>query len=525
MTGFVLGLIAVFAVTVVLVRKIGVSKNRRARNRSQRDVTFPEDIGVEIIDRQHHARRAVRRQYVDNVAALDIFRDLLVCPEWYVERVVEDAEIRDQSLHVQASLSLAVPTLGENDRLLVPLMWAQKGTLLYDLHVEDRDKKMLCLVPQLKVKAALEIVVKHLFVDAYLSGPKEPGAELVRNTVASLRSLVWEMNKPTSQEMASMLRALESLREEAEIGTPERRAYHYSLKRLCEVLAKSYMIAVEVQHEPRMVIKLERTVPMVRSGAGEGIWEKVRFGLRVLLGGRPNRVIFPLAWPFWTPSYHFRITGEPGQYVSEHKVQYFSENGTPLPGARHTFPPHTQASVGLPFTHAYLRNSGTERDRQIQTEVRFSEIPPGVLGTATATSILLATLVTALTWLYPQHLNVTSLPDFPAFLFAFLGIAVSWMGFSSDVESVLRSSLASRASLAATIVLTLCCAMLYANRKWMTKPTWHFGFFGGSLHSFNGWWFLAACVVIAVAVTSIGYFLWRTRKYFKIIGRSARAEN
>jgi multisubunit Na+/H+ antiporter MnhB subunit len=221
-----------------------------------------------------------------------------------------------------------------------------------------------------------------------------------------------------------------------------------------------------------------------------------------------------------------RINGSADQYVIEHSLLYRKEEGAyravdeefssgdMKPDVR------VEEPSGVPYSHLYVRGLTKEPPtKRLLTVVKFAEVPPGVLGMATLASLLLTLFIVGFTIFSPNHPGLKDpIVALPGFLVTLLAVLISWMGFNSDRESVLRASMSARSGLVAVIVILLASVLLYAN-KWIYRPTRSLEFFGGSWEwsDLNVWWIGLSCVSILVSLTLLVVFAVRTLRYMRVI--------
>jgi hypothetical protein len=118
--------------------------------------------------------------------------------------------------------------------------------------------------------------------------------------------------------------------------------------------------------------------------------------------------------------------------------------------------------------------------RRMVARVRFAEAPPSVEERALFSAFTASVAFGILGFLFSHFQN--SLPkdlptDIPVVFLTLPGLAAAWFGFSSDADTVLRSSLAARISLIVTTLLSLAgvsCYLLQAFLHWTAGPKWEF---------------------------------------------------
>ncbi|MFJ8213032.1 hypothetical protein [Streptomyces sp. NPDC096033] len=471
-------LVAIFALALLLFVRRFTSGRRAHTQQAGENEIFNQS---QFNDADDEIPDAIKRDYgnPDGILAIEALRDLITFPQHYVERIIEDVEVKPQALALTISAGYHLPGFSNYTYILLPLVWVQKGKFLFHLKMESQEDKTLCPISQQNTRQLLALIVEQMALEAY-------GNSISGDLIKAVKSFALT-SRPISNSAVNDVTTdcddLETkLRSSGQVS-PEQSAVHEHLKSLCRLFAKCYLLAAEINPKRRMAIKVTYTLPVLRQLPRDKLSAKWRARLRVTLGARPNRVILPLYWPFWTANYHFRVSTEHDQYISDHKLVYveaFTEK--PInPPPQQLYRPVIQKG-GLPFSHLYLRKfstlhpqAPTPPEYKVYTDVDFAEVPPGVLGTSKWIAVLLAALAVGFALMYPQHIsylmpapNPNSPPElqpptFPAFLFAFLALVASWVGAASEREAVLRSSLAARFGLMTTAFLTLVGSLLYVS--------------------------------------------------------------
>ncbi|MFB7605503.1 hypothetical protein [Streptomyces gardneri] len=448
------------------------------------------------------------RERLDPSNQLDrliLFWDVLTTPDSFIERVIEDASIDQQNIQLDSLLHINIPEDNAVDgRVWIPLWWVRKGALLHNLSVENGQRHMVPLIPQMEAKAAISLMTEPMFSLAYLAGNR-PTTDLAHQSLREVNRCVWATGIIDASEA---LRLLDQMAVQARLANTLDSGMHASFKRLCELFSNHYVLVAEVKTGSRIVLRCRRTTSTLRQeppGTGENSFLAY---LRLMLGARPQRVVIPIDLPFSTNSYHFRMTAESGQFISDHTIfdldnpQRSLTPRTVAPGVHPQPYVRFQSLSGLPHTHLYMRGMGKVANLRLATAVSFTEVPPGVLGFTTLASSFISTMLVGFTLLQSHYDIATDLPPaFPGFLLAFLAFAVSWLGFSSDRDTLLRSSLTARLGLVAVVVLSLSSALLFTTLKWLKGPLWHFSLYGGLWKiDVNSWWFVLSCISLTILI-------------------------
>ncbi|MEU6303364.1 hypothetical protein [Streptomyces chartreusis] len=447
---------------------------------------------------------------------LELLGDMLMRPDLYMQRAVLDAEIQHQKLKVAASLDIYVPhRYRTNDKsVLVPMAWARKGALFQDLEVRDRSGHAISVLSRWETKALISLIVQQLFRLAYCGGRPPTTAEQKARCDAA-RDCVWMDDADSHGEVHSTLGAAKV--EAIQAGTLDN-IMHQNLIRLCSLFDAYYVLLTQVKANSHAIVRYGKTTPLYTELGG--IQENpVKYYTRLILGARPHRIVAPIDLPFMVNSYHFRLTGEPGLYVKSHYLmdmdrnevianRHFESRPNPKPSVR------LEQPSGLPYAHLYVRNFSFVNDRSLATVITFNEVPPGTLGMASAVSAVTSALLAGFTIVREYHQELTEIKSFPPFLLAFLALLASWLGFSSDREVLLRSSLLGRLGLIATTVLSLASALLYTTGEWLNKPVFVISLAGGAwAPKVNAWWFTLTSISLILTVILCFAFGRATRSY------------
>jgi hypothetical protein len=453
---------------------------------------------------------------------LELLGDMLMRPDIYMQRAIVDAEIQHQKLRVTVSLDIYVPHRCRiNDKsVLVPMAWARKGALFQDLEVTDRSGHAISILSRWETKALISLIVQQLFRLAYCDGQPPATADQAARCDA-VRDCAWMDDSDSHGGVQSALTAAKV--EAIQAGTYDV-VIHQNLIRLCVLFNEYYVLLTQVKANSHAIVRYAKTTPLYTEMGG--IKDNLtKYYTRLILGARPHRIVAPIDLPFMVNSYHFRLTGETGLYVKSHYLmdmdrnevisnRHFDSRPDPKPSVR------LEQPSGLPYAHLYVRNFSFVNDRSMATVVTFNEVPPGTLGMASAVSAVTSALLVGFTVVREYHHELADIKSFPPFLLAFLALLASWLGFSSDREVLLRSSLLGRLGLIATTVLSLASALLYTTGDWLNKPVIVISLLGGAwAPRVNAWWF--ALTSISVILTAILCFAFgrATRSYAQATGR------
>lgn len=473
------------------------------------------------------------------------FPDILSRPYRYIERITEEAETQRNSLLLTVQLDVNFPTIAppnpadpeKKGREFVPILWSRKGTIPYNLQVQDGQGKSLPILPPRDVKAITALVAEYLFLYAYLRG-EEPTTDDELTALKVVLDCVWSF-APFKQDRIEP--ALRSMEQEARARGRLESGLHDDLRRLCDMSIDNYLWVVEAKVSSRVIIKYSRNIPMYRLTKGRV--DRFRTLLKILFAARPDQVVVPISSPYWVPNYHFRVNAEPGQYVTENTLYsegheeldlnrtQILENATDEPSAQVQAVGNAEGEAigqegrtprfvirsapdGLPHSNIYLaRFHRSTTWPKMYTIVKFEEVPPGVLGGATLVAFGIAALASLFTLMHPQARGETATGmdggNIPALLVAFTAVGVSWLGLAvglgGDRESLQRASLTARIGLVAAALLALASAMVYVYfqvNDLKRPPRWNISFAGGKLnHDYLSIWVVLSTLAFLLFAT------------------------
>jgi hypothetical protein len=143
-----------------------------------------------------------------------------------------------------------------------------------------------------------------------------------------------------------------------------------------------------------------------------------------------------------------------------------------------------------------MRNFYNSDQRDPEFFVLFGEVPPGTLGMAVITAGAIASLV----WVAGQIMSHGKMPpDIAALILGLPAVAVSWFGFTTDRESVLKCSVTARASLIASGLVSFGAVGLYLFERSQRIGPMHYPV--GLLGISNPRW----SVILSLAIINVLY--------------------
>lgn len=356
--------------------------------------------------------------------------------------------------------------LGE-ETILVPVMTPKKGTLLDNFEISDCSGSTVATLSQRETMGILAHVVSSMFRVTFF----EPGAKSTKKATRALKKREREARTQILKLVCSR-----GVKKEEEVTASFNEAINgfistneliEGFRAFCEFFASNYLIIAEVPLPAgnHVTVKYRKSIPVHGRPRTAITRRRVRSGLM------PYRFEVETSLPFLTPSYHFRVSGPSGQFVSSHFLmdvetkgeldqRAFEEDGR-YPYLR------VRYKGALPYGHLYMRGLHEFTPRRLATVVEFDEIPPGALGSARSVSVVTTLLVAAFAFILARKSGLQSNADLSAFLLAGPALAASWVGHS--LERMQRSSLSTYFGLLFTAMVSLSAALLYVVQ---TKTGW-----------------------------------------------------
>ncbi|WP_346105007.1 hypothetical protein [Nonomuraea maheshkhaliensis] len=468
-------------------------------------------------------KKAAISQTLDEIEGMEydpeLFFDMLRQPHRFIERVVEEAEIRDQCLRLKASLTLNIPRRRRGRKIVIPILWIQKGIFLDNFDVEDSEGHSIPILPLARSRGLLTVTTLRALRAIYPPVPPRI-ADDYEAAARTVLNHIWTIG---TREILP-LTPLQQLRD-VFIRNSEAWRLHKQLSILCEMLKGYYPLIAEVKRGSRIIIKTSKTVPLFQQ-RGDRVKDRLLGPIRFLMGSKPRIFNLPLHWPHLAAEYHFRMQGEPGRYVSAHYLRNLNNEGAPALRVEDVFPPpgppdktprpyvRIRYKSGLPYAHLYIRGLDmVSQPPRMSTVVEFAEVPPGTLGLATGASVF----TTALIALFSQSPFDNNVNNFPSFLLTFAVLAVSWLGFAADKDSLLRAPLTARVGILYIILASLSAVLLRTIQPPWAKSRNVFLSFWGVPMSINFWWLVLVGMSIYVSLHLLIVFAARCYRYRKLV--------
>jgi hypothetical protein len=436
-------------------------------------------------------------------------QDALMRPRRYLSRVTESIEIRGIALRRRRVLELSKPdfdaTWQVGDRFWLPLLVAERGRLVGNLSVRSGNGTSLRVANlsehrQILVSAILSCLESKGVPTLAICGSDplpDSDFELSRKLLVQIAKIVTDSEEGAKESR----RQLESGWWRDLISTSDQLAHRLlslvnsdkSVRYLLNVATDSYPIFAEaiVSTENRVVLDFEFDAPHWEQFS-RGDPTSTRHGrprlsfnawIRRELGMRPANQLFCLGdVPSICGDFRFRMEAPRGFYrnqsiflVEDKKTANtieslaldFDRPGAlepenseiVIPLASDTLHPHDLVS----YVNMYYSDSGflTRPGRQFYVSATFLERPPGTIGVALATSLVVALVLAALAIFFPELINPMKEASFevPAILIAVPGVYALLMSPRQLERSITSRPLASFLGLAGTGFISLLAAL------------------------------------------------------------------
>jgi hypothetical protein len=280
---------------------------------------------------------------------------------------------------------------------------------------------------------------------------------------------------------------------------------------LIKTLAGHYAIVAIVPKFPdaqRHVLDYERyQLPSLKLAGMDRPHRWLRDRIAALLGVRPVYLELDLSNAATAKSFHLMVVGPEGTYLGWQSMPHSdvefkaaqTGNGISQPYKRF------QRRRGQRYLHLYMRDVKRTAAARLKLSVKFYELPPGSMASATLAatgSFFLVYLVATISGRHPAPQGVS----FTAVLLAFPAIIGLFAGFESRSTGLVSGTLSSRASSLTTIVVSiLAMGLLVAQSAGSIGRTEHKAILGVG----DRWW---QCIVL-ISLVNILYalYVWITR--------------
>jgi hypothetical protein len=368
--------------------------------------------------------------------------------------------------------------------LYVPILVPQKGELIDRLQIRRSDGSAAASLSYSQTLRVLSLGLHYLLVSG-LAGPKTEAEafndpEFVKAELALLQIIARRGPRRRDSVENAVNSTIDELKKRFKIhnttDNPARSGLEQA-RRYVLHLSERYPIIVSLPYspQPRRRLEYERTIPP--KPVVSGVPAKVR----LWVGLRPHVVRVPITLAAQTDSYHLQIVGPLDHYVHtqflgcmkcsqrimprwrkvEEKSGASKCDHAPV-GTDDRFYDRVRYRAGQNYAHLYMRDfyATNLQSSNIQMRVKFSESPPGVEEQALLASAAVTVALSVIGYVLER--SSSQIPsDAPVLFLALPGFAATWFGFTSDSDTILRSSLVARLSLLITGFLSLAGLAVY----------------------------------------------------------------
>jgi hypothetical protein len=515
----------------------------KARNGVDRSLGRPPEKPAQLPDDQVPGLlKDVALKYSE--PSLKLLREILLEPQKYFSRAVEDVAIDGQNLRLRGSITLVVPTDARQEiaascaetaasrepMVIVPVMMLKKGKMIDNFEVRDWAEAAISPLSQAETQGLLVWILHDLFRAAHVSSGTLTRPLLPHQLMAQfkLTRLVRRLGRSLGVDepgaVQETLDWLDRQLEEEKLQVFNKNVAEV-LRRFSRFFANHYLIAVEMPLPTgnRLTVTYSNTLPLYAQT------KTARDRLRVRVGLAAYRFEIPLGLPYIASSYHFCMAGVPEQYVADHyfstQERYLKQSDFAADTSRGLPNPYLRLRhrSGLPYAHFYSRDLHRARKMDLVTVVEFEEVPPGALGGTATVALATAILMSLFAYFRPGLDAPQPDSELSALMLALPAFAASWLGMSADGNSLLRSSLTARLGLAAAGTMSFAGAALY-----LAQANHHLRFPINNLSGFAGFWTIPAqdvlwLVLAALSLALCGYLWFRlccvTRAYMSAISK------
>jgi hypothetical protein len=407
-----------------------------------------------------------------------VFAMGIVRPAYLVQRVTEEYEMRERTLAQRTSIEVQIPrrlidnpaqSNDENSEVTpaaigtvwYPARMTSKGTLHDNLTICDESNAGVHSLSYIESLTLIATVLRDLLNAAYArhrkndkeaAPPKKLPGSWRRAELAAF-SAICQPGDP-SIEAASAAHAIETLHG----GHPSALMF---IADFVQKLAGSDVTVVPMRtsQNGRFVINIHQTIiPPARESSKTAL---TRF-LHAALGPEPAPVFIAVPTAGVCQSYHMRVTGPAGTYLSEqelvgaeHLLAASVRSGSELTHVQFSQP------LGQPYAHFYARSFPRVEANGSEPRIllRFLETPPGSVFRAAVTALATFVLVWLVAYVTPPGSTMAS--DAPAFLLVFPAAAAAWLGVDTPAGRLFEATLAARIYLIVTAVTSVAASGLF----------------------------------------------------------------
>jgi hypothetical protein len=368
--------------------------------------------------------------------------------------------------------------------LYVPILVPRKGELIDRLQIRRSDGSAAASLSYSQTLRVLSLGLHYLLISGLAAPDTKARAfndpEFVKAELALLQIIARRGPQDPEAVEHAVKSAIDGLREHFKAWNtaddPARSSLEQAQRYVLH-LSERYPIIVSLPYspQPRRRLEYERTIPpkpVVRGGPAK---------MRLWVGLRPHAVQVPITLAAHTDSYHLQIVGPLDHYVHTQFLGCMNCGQRIMPrwrkmegksnaskcchapvGTDDKFYDRVRYRAGQNYAHLYMRDfyATNLQSCNIQMRVKFSESPPGVEERALLASVAVTIALGVIG--YVSERSSSQIPsDAPALFLALPGFAATWFGFTSDSDTILRSSLIARLSLLITGFLSLAGLAVY----------------------------------------------------------------
>jgi len=459
------------------------------------------------------------------IAKAMLYADAISNPANLRGRLSEYIEPLNRTVRQRVSITIEMPDTGGHD-LWFPLIIPVKGELQDDLKITLDGET----VPTLTYREYLLVTIAVLTslvaqarvgLESLDTNTEEGGANLksLREAAklgASLIALRARLDSSGKKKMEECTGDMDRLADLLPKGGNARLALTAAAS-LVRTLAGHYAILTVVPRSTgeytRHVVEYERfQIPSLKLASVRRPHRWVKDRIAALLGARPIYLELDLSNAATVKSYHLMIIGPEGTYAAlqampDHREAFAVGQGD---GGREDLDQpyrRLQRRRGQRYFHVYMRSIPETLADKLRLSVKFYEIPPGSLATATAAAVSAFALIYLAGIIINK--NYPTLPGFSEIVLLFPAAAAAFAGFESRSTSLVSGTLASRATSLVSIALALSASVLaMAQSAQRLRAPVADEILG--VHD-RGWQVLA---VIALFNAGLALYAWITRTAF-----------
>jgi hypothetical protein len=494
MTGPLRGVVLSIALILTLISGLAIWRDKIVRS-NLHDLGAPRPESPDQQELEKAAADVSKRYSAD---AIRYFFWSMAGMYSYLTRVDERAKVEHSSLRISTELTLLVnetyrqtqsarQSHSSDQAVLIPLIMTTKGRLLDDLQIRDAAGNVLPTLSQYETRGLLAIVVQNLFriakFDHLVARGDLQSHSRVPGTSHDESVLMWRVIQNYVCRVGRARTSTGSYLNEEELDAEISRCVEHPklvqtfslewlerIKSLCLGLANNYVIVVELPIDTELnqiIVTYDQLLP-IASNTFEGPDR-----LRARLGLFPNKVDAPLSRALEAQSYHFQLEADPGMYVFDHHLERMGtrrpvrQADLVLNGLQQYARVHYEQALGI--AHLYMRRQGEPLDDSylpLKTVVEFRQIPPGVLGAATALSAINTIVITFFAVTLIGFYGRSGRPvgfstDVPALLIALPAFVAAFVGNWADRNILSRTSLRTYGGLLLTMLVSFVAALVY----------------------------------------------------------------